>query len=161
MIKENFIEEITSCKWFMNCGVHNSFIFDFKVDFSNDKSTAIKSIKGHQWENLCLNKQGDLTSFLCINHPEKYQQWNSVVTMVKNNYMTRLMSKVESMLSKQGFDKKALLNVQWNVLSLFMANYYSDYYKDNFYEKMLKIYLSGYLPCGWTINDGEGRFLVY
>lgn len=42
-----------------------------------------------------------------------------------------------------------------------MLNYYSDYYKDEFYEKMLKIYLSGRLPCGRTGSLKNGMFLVY
>ena len=42
-----------------------------------------------------------------------------------------------------------------------MINFYSEYYKSDFFDKMLAIYLSGHLPCGWSGEYPEGRFFVY
>ena len=33
--------------------------------------------------------------------------------------------------------------------------------QNEFFDRMLKIYLSGHLPCGWSGEYPEGKFFVY
>ena len=81
--------------------------------------------------------------------------------IVKEKYMDPVIQEIKSALNQIGLNESVLPNVQWDILSLFMASYYSDYYSDEFYEKMLRIYLSGHMPCGWTGGLKDGKFLVY
>ncbi len=46
-LKQDFIEKVTNCSWFENCGDQN---FDtFEVIFLKDKMEIPKSIQSYKW----------------------------------------------------------------------------------------------------------------
>ena len=161
LFKNEFIEAINSCPWLKNCGVCSCLELGFEIVLIPDRQEVVKRIAERKWEDLCLRKQGDLTAFLCVHCKDEYQQWNNIVDIVKEKYMDPVIQEIKSALNQIGLNESVLPNVQWDILSLFMASYYSDYYSDEFYEKMLRIYLSGHMPCGWTGGLKDGKFLVY
>lgn len=161
-LKEDFLTAINGCQWFKHCGNEWKDEIDFKVKRIKTIENASNSISSLKWENLCLKKDGDFTAYLFLNHRDLYCEfWNDMVDRIKKNYLVSLSETMEAKLQDNGLGGYALSNVEYNVLELFMLNYYSDYYKDEFYEKMLKIYLSGHLPCGWVGSLKTGTFLVY
>ena len=48
-----------------------------------------------------------------------------------------------------------------NIVLILMANFYSDFYKADFFIALLEIYLSGHLPCGWNGSYPEGKIMIY
>lgn len=72
---------------------------------------------------------------------------------------------LERNVKKHNFSEeisKELINeISFNIISIFMADFYSEYYQCVFYENVLKIYLAGQLPCGWDGKYPEGRIMVY
>ena len=161
LFKNEFIEAINSCPWLKNCGECSCLELGFEIVLIPDRQEVVKRIAERKWEDLCLRKQGDLTAFLCVHCKDEYQQWNNIVDIVKEKYMDPVIQEIKSALNQIGLNESVLPNVQWDILSLFMASYYSDYYSDEFYEKMLRIYLSGHMTCGWTGGLKDGKFLVY
>lgn len=159
-IKESFIKKILECEWLRNCG--SEFDLGFEVEYIKSRSKAEKLIKSMKWENVCLETGGDFTVFLHKNHKEDYNKyWNEVVIRIKNEYISIISEKIEIAVAEFN-DKEAILNdMKFNLITLFMLNFYSEYYSSDFYNKMLKIYLSGHLPCGWSGNYAEGKFIVY
>lgn len=56
-LKPDFLEKVTNCNWFANCGDQN---FDkFEVIFISDKSEIPELMHSHKWENIYLAKRGD------------------------------------------------------------------------------------------------------
>lgn len=160
VIKAEFAEQMLNCKWLFRCGQQEDL--NFEVEYIKSKKQLKKLITGLKWENVCLDAAGDFTAYLHKNHKEDYNKyWNDTVRRIKNEYITTIAEHIENALN--GFDGKndILIDMKANLVSLFMIHFYSEYYKSDFYDKMLKIYLSGHIPGGWIGDYPEGRFQVY
>lgn len=160
-LKLDFIEKIMNCNWFENCGHQN---FDrFEVVYMKNKQEAVERISSMKWERACSEKTGDFTVFLCKNCREQYQKWNDGVQEIKTVYLGEIVNRVTIGLKEKGLFLDAVLNdVRFNIITLFMLNYYSEYYTmDVFHQHMLELYLCGYLPCGWSGGLKDGKFKVY
>ena len=159
-ISKEFIKLIMDCELLGRCGIKDDLGFD--VEYVNSETKAEKMINGLKWENTCLEASGDFTDFLCRNYRELYNKnWNVVVKQVKSEYMSEIKSKVERNWENEKSRQGILNDVQFNIVTLFMLNFYSECYKSDFFDKMLAIYLSGHLPCGWSGEYPEGKFFVY
>lgn len=160
-LKQDFIEKITNCNWFENCGDQN---FDrFEVVYMNNKQEAVERISSMKWERVCLEKTGDATVFLFKHHNEQYQKWNDGVQEIKTVYLGEIEKRIAIGLKEKGLFLDAVLNdVRSNIITLCMLDYYSEYYTmDVFHQHMLELYMCGYLPCGWSGGLKDGKFKVY
>jgi len=159
-IKESFIKLIMECDWLRNCGRESDL--GFEVEYVKSRSKVEKLIKGIKWENVCLETGGDFTEFLHKNHKEDYNRyWNEIVVRVKKEYIIIISEAIEIALVEFKDKDSIMSDIKFNLVTLFMLNFYSEYYSSDFYNKMLSIYLSGHLPCGWSGNYPEGKFIVY
>ena len=82
-------------------------------------------------------------------------------SMIKSEYMNEIQTKVGINWKDEKTKQRVIDDVKFNILTLFMIDYYSDYYQSEFFDRMLKIYLAGHLPCGWSGEYPEGKFFVY
>lgn len=159
-IRKEFIDKMLDCPWLQSCG--NKDKLELDVEYLNSWKEAEKKISYSKWENLCIDRHGDLTVFLCLNHGEEYNKyWNEKVGIIKENYISIIEDKINPILLGNILSNKILNNMKWNILSLFMLEFYSEFYTSEFYEDMLKIYLAGHLPCGWSGKYPKGKFIVY
>lgn len=157
-IREEFIEKMMECEWLQRCGMIDEF--SFEVEYVKKKK-AEKLIKSIKWENLCLDRKGDFTVYLTLNHREERKLWNKMVEKIKENYMPQIREKINQYLLINELTPRILNDISFNIIILFMLEYYSEFYSSEFYENMMEIYLSGHLPCGWEGEYPEGKFLVY
>lgn len=159
-IKNEFTEQLLNCKWLYNCGKQGDL--DFDVEYVKSKKQLAKLITGIKWENVCLEAQGDFTAYLCINHKEVYNKyWNDMVRKIKKDYISRIAKNIAKELDDFEDKDDIIISMRADIVDLFMIHFYSEYYKSDFYEKMLKIYLSGHIPCGWSGKYPDGKFQVY
>lgn len=159
-ISKEFIHLIMDCELLGRCGIKDDLGFD--IEYVESETKAEEMINSLKWENTCLEVSGDFTGFLSRNYKELYNKnWNVVVDQVKSEYMSEMNSKVEKNWKNEKSRQSILPDVQFNIITLFMLNFYSECYKSDFYNKMLAIYLSGHLPCGWIGEYPEGKFYVY
>lgn len=157
---KEFIDNMMTCPWLQMCGQKERLEFD--VEYLNSEEEVQKSINSTKWENLCLDQMGDFTAYLSRNYREEYNKnWNEKVKMIKKDYISRISNDIEQVLLNKKFSFDIIDDVKMNVLSLFMLEYYSDYYTSGFYNKMLIIYMKGHLPCGWFGEYPTGKFKVY
>ena len=142
------------------CGKKDDLGFD--VEYVDSETKAKKMINSIKWENMYLEVSGDFTEFLSRNHKDIFNKnWNGVVRQIKSNYMNEIQTKVEMNWKDEKTKQRVIDDVQFNILTLFMLDYYSDYYQSEFFDRMLKIYLAGHFPCGWSGEYPKGKFLVY
>ena len=159
-ISQGFVKQIMDCELLGRCGIKDDFEFD--VEYVNSEAKAAKMIKSIKWENTCLEARGDFTEFLCKNYKELYNKnWNVVVRQVKNEYMNEIKVKIERNWKNEKSRQGILDDVSFNSITLFMLDFYSECYQSEFFDKMLAIYLSGHLPCGWSGEYPDGKFFVY
>lgn len=159
-LKKDFLDKIGRCAWFENCGDGSFDTFDVVV--VKDREKAVKSVTSIKWGNSCIEAQNDLTEYLFFNQRESYEKdWNNEVVHIKQEYWSKMSDIVSAALASKGLPDEVLLLVQYNVVALFMADFYSECYTSRFYEQMLAIYLSGHLPCGWSGGKRNGKFMVY
>lgn len=160
---EEFLKKINTCAWLKNCGQYNDLTFDFTVKIVKDKKTAVRSIRSLDWGNICLERDGDFSVFLHLNHNKEYNQfWNVVVEKVKESYMEDISTKIVKLLRKLDLPEFVLDDMRANIITQFMLNFYSDFgYEDPFWTQMFEIYMAGYLPCGWSGDAESGEFFIY
>ena len=84
--------------------------------------------------------------------------WNKQIRSIKTEFLPQIEDKIAIAIRKKGMKESVLKDIKFNLLTLFMLDFYSDYYSDSFFENMLQIYLAGHFPCGWNEKDG---FIVY
>lgn len=153
---DTFLNAMTKCSWLKRCGHRDEF--DFSCLYAENIEQLKCKIESNHWENICLDMAGDFSSFLCLNYRKEYQNWNNVVRSIKIDYIPEISRKIQDEIACQGLPVSILSDIQFNVLTLFMLNYYSEYYKmSNFWNQMLTIYHSGHIPCDYT----KGQFVVY
>ncbi len=154
-IKQEFIDRLMSCDWFCNCG---DKVFDqFEVAIEENQKKAIAYMRSSLWEGICLEKRGDLA--FAVQKKICDQMWDKAHKEIQQSgHLGRVSKRIKAGLKKRNISSEEILvDVRANVLSLFMADYFSEYYTDEFYDQMLQIYLSGHLPCGYEYK----KFRVY
>ena len=160
IIEKEFVETILNCQWLQRCGQIDNLGFD--VEYLSSKRDVEKNINATKWENICLERKGDFTTYLLKNHKAQYNKyWNEEVRRIKEQYISKISEKVNIALTNSDLSVDILDDIKMNILSIFMLEYYSEYYSSDFYNKMMKIYLAGHLPCGWIGEYPNGKFIVY
>ena len=160
VLEKEFIAKVLNCQWLQRCGEIESLGFD--VEYLNSKRDVEKMINSIKWENMCLDRMGDFTTYLLKNHKDEYNRyWNDEIRLIKERYISVISDKVNQALLINDLSVDLLDDIKMNILSIFMLEYYSEYYSSDFYNKMMIIYLTGHLPCGWIGEYPNGKFIVY
>lgn len=155
-------EKLLNCSWLEKCGAPQENLGSLPAIWIRKTDDAIKNISSVRWENACLAEQGNLSEFLAVNYKTEYNQsWNKIVDTVKTNYMPNIMRLVEDACQKRGLPNEVLNDISFNILSIFLASYFSQYYNSEFFNRLLEIYLSGHLPCGWRGKYPNGSILIF
>lgn len=152
---ETFLSDIMNCSWLKRCGYMDKF--NFSCVYVNSVDQLKRNIDSDHWVNLCLDRRGDFTSYLCLNHRKEYRNWNDIVGNIKTDYISVISPKIEDEISHKYLPVNILADIKFNLVTLFMLNYYSEYYKNEFWDQMLNIYLFGHIPCDFDNN----KFVVY
>lgn len=159
-ISNEFLKLIMDCDLLSRCGEKDDLGFD--VEYVDSETKAKKMINSIKWENTYLEVRGDFTEFLSRNHKDIFNKnWNIVIRQIKSEYMNEIQTKVGINWKDEKTKQRVIDDVKFNILTLFMIDYYSDYYQSEFFDRMFKIYLAGHLPCGWSGEYPEGKFFVY
>lgn len=61
-LEKEFIEQILDCQWLQRCGQIDNLGFD--VEYLNNTRDVEKNINATKWENICLDRKGDFTTYL-------------------------------------------------------------------------------------------------
>jgi len=95
------------------------------------------------------------------NHKNEYNKyWNSEIELIKKEYLPSILDKIIERNEKR-FLIEILDDVKMNIVLILMADFYSDFYKADFFIALLEIYFSGHLPCGWNGSYPEGKIMIY
>lgn len=158
------VQSLLTCDWLKNCGQAPEEIEGVQCLFVTDKAQIEKNFKSIKWENICMYACNDVTSHLFLNHPEVYHKvWNSLVDDVEELIFPKTMGTVMKRLEELGQLTVAKGCIEMDIINMALINSYAaaGYCKSPFYERMLRIYRAGRLPCGWGGKYPKGTFQVY
>lgn len=160
-IKQEFFQKLLDCKWLENCGSDENIAYDFKVMQVNKKE-ALKRIVSLKWQNTCLDAHNDLTGYLFLNHREEYRlNWNKQVEKLHAEYYPQIDALIRPKAEEKGLSEEFIADIRINFIRIMMNHYYSEYFEEEFLNKLLVIYLSGHIPCGITGNRETGTIMIY
>ena len=128
---------------------------------SNDLEQIEESARGIEWENMRLQKVGDLTVFLTINHRDLFRCWNEMVKQAKEKVLPHIEKRLDRLLHEKKITQAIAVAVRYDIVCIIMVETYSRYFKSDFYEMLKDVYLAGYFPYGWAGAYPEGKMLVY
>lgn len=158
---EQVVKRLLNCDWLSNCGRTDVEIPGVQCEWVT-KNEAFKKISGLKWENTCLEGQNEVTRYLFLNHNEEYnRKWNERVEYIKETYVPVVEKNVREKLKQYEFSEEILTDIRFNVIGILVVSSYKEYYHSVFFEKLLDIYTSGHLPCGWHGRYPKGVIMVY
>jgi len=161
LVAHDVIEQWLNGPWFEHCGEKDEIACENRYQFV-PKSAAKKKILGLKWQNTTLEKEGDVHADLFFIDEDVQRMWNHIVDYVKDNLWTQIYDKVAARLDEIGFAHEAYMStMQFDIVLCTVVLSYRSYRKSSFWEDMLRIYMSGHVPCGWREKDGIGYFEVY
>ena len=99
--------------------------------------------------------------FIHSNKPIDAKEWNTLVELIKSEYLEKLSDKVKKLWIDEDTSEDVWIDFSSSMIDLFLLDYYAGYYKSEFHDQLLEIYLSGHLPCGWKGKYPQGNFIVY
>ena len=159
---DQLYDKLINCPWLKKCGVPEENLFSFPIIWIQDSSEITQVITSVEWENICLGEQCNISEFLAVNHKNEYHHsWNPIVTTLKSKYLPNIIFRIESICHTNNLPSSILNDISFNLLSIFLANHYSQYYWSNFFNMLLNIYLSGHLPCGWKGKYPNGAIVIF
>lgn len=160
-IKQEFFQKFIDCKWLENCGKDENSTYDFKV-MKVSKKEALKRIMSLKWRNTCLDAQNDLTGYLFINKREELNLfWNKQVEKLHAEYYPQIEVLIKPKAEEMGLSEEFIADIRINFIRIMMNHYYSEYFEEEFLNRLMVIYLSGHIPCGITGNRKNGTIMIY
>ena len=162
ILDETIINEMTEIEYFSCIGIPFTSITDFQCEYIPTIEQVMQTIDGIKWENKRLDEYGNISAYLCKNHKEVYNsQWNKTVAEVKSSIIPAVDNQIEKLYVGLKIRKTLTDNIRYDILGIAMALVYRDYIKSEFYLRLLQIYKSGHIPCGWKGKNEHGYFLIY
>ena len=122
---------------------------------------AVRHLGGHKWQKIKLEWGNDLTSWLCIHHRNRFQEWNERVKRLYPRFMPLVEANVCRAVTNADLQKPIRDAVNWDILSLLMESEYSDLREPRYYAALGLVYFDGHFPCGWDSKHSGGRIIVY
>ncbi|MED4402703.1 hypothetical protein [Metabacillus fastidiosus] len=136
---------------------------NLNIDFEliSNLNLASTSINGLKWENICLERIGDVTSYLSKNYRELYNKnWNNLAIEIRKNIVPTINEKLEFLIKEGQLLENMKDQILFDVMNIALFQSYSSMCKSEFYECLYKIYMSGYIPCGWNGKYPKGNIKV-
>jgi hypothetical protein len=158
--------KMNEIKWFVRCGMKPPNDLPFQLQQVTDVNIAIENALDPNWQDAGTAAQGELTGYLARTDYDVYgTSWNRLGDIIEEQIQKETMPKVNEALSRMAAENLSnVVLLDLNRIALHSA--YKKRFKKvpDFYERLLKVYESGHLPCGW-IGDldlwPEGKLIVY
>lgn len=128
-------EKLRSCHWLEQCGNRDADSYDFDYVWAEDLAEAEEKINSAKWD-------GQLES-------------------VKKTCVPEIMAVVKDVIVAKNLPQSFILDIECNLITIFMFAYYGGLYQCGLIDHILEIYLSGHLPCGYKGRFQKGKVIVY
>ena len=157
---DKLYDKLMNCNWFEKCGSKETKFEGFDYIWAKNIADVEKNINSTKWENTCIEEMNEISA--CLSEfQDLLDLWNEQVENTKKNYIPTIINIVKSSAEKYSLPESVCKDVQWNILMCFICDFYSEQYNSEFYNRLLEIYLSGHLPCGYKGRFQKGSIIIY
>ncbi|CAM3682334.1 MULTISPECIES: hypothetical protein [Yersinia] len=113
-----------------------------------------------EWENVTLEESNEISGYLATKYTAIFQDWNDVAKEAKLFFTNDIKPKIPNL---NDFDNTLLHQyIEWDVIHYLIEDFYSEKLKTPlFFNKLVSIYESGHIPCGWVGSWPKGQLVVY
>lgn len=133
-------------------------MFSFPTDLTNEEWSEIAGqMAAHGWDDFTLARQGDLTGWLTVKHPQRYQTvWNNLVKEIRPQVDGWIDLNLASVL-----DDVARSYVRWDLLHAALETRYVDLKNAPLFysEHVVPAWQAGRIPYGWQGEYPDGDLL--
>ena len=112
------------------------------------------------WENaqLCFaNELGDRVSAVS---PDLYETWNAAVAGIRPVAARITEGPLKRRQSALGFPAEIIADAQWCIMHALLELHFADVVPPATFNQWMKLYLDGFVPCGWEGEAPAGRLIV-
>ncbi|MFE5131974.1 hypothetical protein, partial [Bacillus mobilis] len=103
---------------------------------------ASKSINQLKWENLCLDKIGDVTSHLSKNYKEMYNKnWNNLAMDIKKEIIPVVDEKLSVLISEGQLLENMKSQILFDIMNIALYKSYSLVCESEFYNCLYEVYI--------------------
>lgn len=128
-------EKLRSCHWLEQCGNRDADSYDFDYVWAEDLAEAEEKINSAKWDGQ--------------------------LEFVKKTCVPEIMAVVKDVIVAKNLPQSFILDIECNLITIFMFAYYGGLYQCGLIDHILEIYLSGHLPCGYKGRFQKGKVIVY
>ncbi|MFG1175847.1 hypothetical protein AAFN90_20105 [Erwiniaceae bacterium CAU 1747] len=113
-----------------------------------------------EWESVTLEESNEISGYLATKYTTIFQDWNDVAKEAKLFFTNDIKPKIPHL---NDFDNTLLHQcIEWDVIHYLIEDFYSEKLKAPlFFNKLVSIYESGHIPCGWVGSWPKGQLVVY
>ncbi|MFI3200008.1 MAG: hypothetical protein R3Y54_00595 [Eubacteriales bacterium] len=160
-LNSNYIDtyhKLLTLDWFENCGTNKNTDYDFHVELTNDLDYAIRSITSIGWQNICINYTFELDK---DGKKNESVSWAGLFESLQQEYFPTLEKQLINKTAEEQIPSRFRENIMTNIIHIFKFDDDHGLENSEFFLKVIKIYLSGHVPCKWIGDRETGGFLVY
>ena len=154
----SFLFSLERAKLFSAVGLKNADDYRYASSWMDAMSFCV----GTKWSNALIESLNDLSGNVLKVSPERYREWNSLITGMRPRLLEFAESVTDSLRREQKLPDKFTFSVLACLQGVGMEHGYSDIVKPGFYTNTILVCLQrGHFPCGWDGKFPDGRLIVY
>ena len=156
-IQQSSKNRLLNINWFSEIGKPFS---DTGYSLANSLMEAEIYLASAEWENVTLEESNKISSYLSVKHTIIFQDWNNLIKESKAFFEKELLTIIPHLSS---FDNTLLYQcLEWDIIHYLVEDAYEKNLKEPFFfGKLISIYESGHIPCGWAGKWPKGQMIVY
>lgn len=158
-ISKELYENLFHLDYFSQCGNPINDLYNFEVYEENSYEKAVKSLSKTSWANITLEERNRLTVFLSKNHKNDYNRtWNVQAVKIREELLPPIIQKLQD----KNICQEIIDDTSWLFMNILMHDYYFEFgHQSDLLNKVLMIWQSGHLPCGYSGKYPYGKLRVY
>lgn len=144
--------------WLSTIGQEPYPQFEFPVTYVESLEVALESFNSESWADVKTEAQGDLTGYLSKHHHDSYGgYWNSLARQSRALLEQAVFLKLTATLERVGLSTEMyqVILVDLNRAALEISYRRKFPAAPFFFERLLRVYEAGRLPCGWNGSLSE------
>lgn len=144
--------------WLSTIGQEPYPQFEFPVTYVESLEVALESFNSEIWADVKTEAQGDLTGYLSKHHHDSYGgYWNSLARQSRALLEQAVFLKLTATLERVGLSTEMyqVILVDLNRAALEISYRRKFPAAPFFFERLLRVYEAGRLPCGWNGSLSE------
>ena len=163
----DFYPHIEQIPWFSTIGFESRLQVDFPVSYLSSPSEAVSGFNSDLWVDVKTEAQGDLTGYLSKHHYSAYGgYWNNLARQSRVLVEKTVGTQIAATLAAKSFPVDMLQPILTDINRAALEVAYRRKFPKAplFFERLLKIYEAGRLPCGWNgslANWPHGDVIVF